>query len=452
MSLLERFVGEVRRKALLAPGVRVVVACSGGADSTALAVLAAAAADELGLAAVALAHFDHALRADSAADARAVRALGRRLRLRTTVRRERVVAAAGESPEEAARRARYRFLVGAAGRAGASAVLTAHHLDDQAETVLFRALTGTGTSGLSGIRAVRPLDAGGSVRVVRPLLGFRREELRTFLREAGIPWRDDPTNRSGNVRARLRNEALPVLAACVGRDPAPLLARLAEHAAETTAAGAPLRDVASAFVEARPDGGFVVHAGFRRLPAGVRRTALREPVRILRGEAQPPSRAEVGRVDRAILGTGTGPLRGVRVRTRDDGSALLDRGDARPQPTPLPRLHHTVVPAGNSVFLERLRSGPGGMEIGDADAVGRPLTVRLPAPGDAFRPLGRDRPQRLAHYLQRRGLGAAERASVPLVCDPQGIVWVVGHGIAARAAVTESTERVLALRCERRAP
>lgn len=455
MSLETRFADHVRERRLLAPGDRVVVACSGGADSTALLCLVAATAGELDLGGVVAAHLDHGLRPDSAADARFVQSLAKRLGIACAARRIHVETRAGESPEEASRRARHAFLAEVAEREGATAVLTAHHLDDQAETLLLRILTGTGIAGLAGIPAVRALDVGArpgegggaDVRIVRPLLPFRREELRAWLRARRQRWREDPTNRAGNVRARLRNEAFPVLASCVGRDPAPLLARLAENAAETSAAGIEEREVARAFLSRPPEGGFVVHRGWARLPAALRREALREPLRVLRGDAQPPSRAEVERLDRLLRGRGVETVRGVRVRTLADGSSAVARRGAEPAPRPLPRLRAEERPAGNAVFLERLRARPGRLEIADAAAVRLPLAVRVPAPGDVFLPVGRERPQRLAHYLQRRGVGADDRARVPLVCDSEGIVWVVGHGLAARAAVTETTSRVLVLSC-----
>jgi tRNA(Ile)-lysidine synthetase-like protein len=177
----------------------------------------------------------------------------------------------------------------------------------------------------------------------------------------------------------------------------------------------------------------------------LRREARREPVRRLRGDAQPPSRAEIARVDRLVRSAGVETVRGLRVRVLADGRAVVSRrGAGSPAPS-LPRLRTEVRPAANGVFLERLRSKPGRLEIADADRVRGPVGIRFPAAGDQFQPLGRDRPQRLAHYLQRRGVGADDRRTVPLVCDGDGVLWVVGHALAARAAVTEATVRVLVL-------
>jgi tRNA(Ile)-lysidine synthase len=206
------------------------VACSGGADSTALAVLLSRAASRLALTSVTLAHLDHALRPDSAADAKFVERLGARLGLRVTVERHPVKRRRGESPEAAARRVRYAFLESAARVAGANVVVTAHQMDDQAETVLLRMLRGTGVKGLAGIRPVRALRRGLRVRLVRPLLPFRGARLREWLTRWDEKWVEDPSNVDGNVRSRLRHKAIPVLAQCSGRDPVPMLARLADNA------------------------------------------------------------------------------------------------------------------------------------------------------------------------------------------------------------------------------
>ena len=229
MRLVADFIGHVRGTDLLRPGDRVLVACSGGADSVALAHLVAKSARRLRLGGVVLAHLDHGLRPDSRRDAEFVEALAARLAVSVVCERRVVRKRRGESPEAAARRVRYAFLERAAKASKAAVVVTAHHMDDQAETVLLAILRGTGPRGLAAIRPERPLRAGSRVRLVRPLLPLRRERLREWLTRWNETWREDPTNDAGNVRARLRNRGLPALLECTGRDPVPLLARLADN-------------------------------------------------------------------------------------------------------------------------------------------------------------------------------------------------------------------------------
>jgi tRNA(Ile)-lysidine synthase len=211
----------------LPPGSAVVAAVAGGADSVALMHLLAR-----GRARIVVAHLDHGIRGEaSVADARFVRLAARDAGLPCVVGR--VVPGATPVGEARARRVRYRFLLRAARTRGAARVLTAHTMDDQAETVLDRLLRGTGIRGLRGILPDRSLDASGTVRLHRPLLAVRRAALRDWLRERNLPWRVDATNEDGsNRRSRIRRDLLPPVEA-LGPGGVEALARVARHARET---------------------------------------------------------------------------------------------------------------------------------------------------------------------------------------------------------------------------
>ena len=190
-------------------GIPLVLAVSGGPDSTALLHGAARLAPRRGWR-LTVAHLDHALRPSSAEDARAVAATAAALRLPSELRRVDVAslaAAEHRSAEDAGRVARYRFLQDVAGGLGPEALIaTAHTADDAAETVLLRLARGAGLHGLRGIPARRG-------RIVRPLLGERRVALRQALDAAGIPYSLDPTNDDPRhaARNRVRAELLPAL-------------------------------------------------------------------------------------------------------------------------------------------------------------------------------------------------------------------------------------------------
>lgn len=185
----------------------LVLAVSGGPDSTALMVLAARWRDALKtkpkLVAVTV---DHGLRKESKREAAAVARLARKLKIA-----HRTLRWNGSKPstglQEAARMARYRLLGDAARRLGATHILTAHTLDDQAETVLIRMTRGSGITGLGAMMRLSALPSSGNsaVMLVRPLLDIPKLRLIATLRAAKIPYADDPSNRDPRfTRARLR--------------------------------------------------------------------------------------------------------------------------------------------------------------------------------------------------------------------------------------------------------
>ena len=185
--------------ALVAPGERVGIAVSGGPDSLALLLLAAAARPGH----VAAATVDHGLREGSADEAKMVAALCQRLDIPHHI----LVADWADPPranvQAEARALRYRLLGAWAREHRLAAVATAHHADDQAETILMRLARGAGIAGLGGSRASRPLTDG--VRLVRPLLGWRKAELVALVEAAGIEPVDDPANRDPrHDRSRIR--------------------------------------------------------------------------------------------------------------------------------------------------------------------------------------------------------------------------------------------------------
>jgi tRNA(Ile)-lysidine synthase len=210
--------------------VSVVVAVSGGADSVGL--LRGLAASKTGRAgSLAVAHFNHRLRAEAADDARFVSDLAEQFDLRCEVGEGSVAEAAaleGDGIEAAARGQRLAFLQATAERLGARYVALAHTADDQAETVLHRIIRGTGIAGIAGMRRARPLGA--AVTLIRPLLTFRRIEIRDYLAEIGQPFREDPTNASLHyTRNRIRLDLLPRLEE-YNPEAIPALVRLADTA------------------------------------------------------------------------------------------------------------------------------------------------------------------------------------------------------------------------------
>lgn len=219
----------LRRKCDVSAGARVLVATSGGADSVALLRAMHLLADRRrwGLRLV-VGHVQHHLRDDAEADARFVEALARELDL-PFERADIDPRAAGDNLEAAARRARYDALGVMATAIDARFVATAHHGDDQLETLLMRLMRGASVRGMSGMRRRRPLHRGADIALVRPMLDATHADAVALCRALGQPWREDHTNADvSRTRARLRADVLPVLRELHG-DVARKGVRLADH-------------------------------------------------------------------------------------------------------------------------------------------------------------------------------------------------------------------------------
>ena len=317
------------------PGLRVLVAVSGGGDSVALLHLLAALAPGRGWA-LAVATLDHGTRGEeSAADRRFVEKLAASLGLSCRAGEAGLPASAGlpgpnaatdaaVPPSEAALRTlRRSFLASAADADAAACVALGHTLDDQAETVLHRLARG---AGLAGTRAM----ARWAPPFWRPLLGVRRAELRRLLEAAGHPWREDASNREPRAtRNRLRLGALPALEEALGPAAIENLARAAELARDDEE----LLDALAAEEEARvvtgrqPDAIALDRRALTGLPAALARRVVRRALAALDPE-QPGEAAHV----RAVLalaqadgpGTEAHLPRGALAR-RKGGGVILSR-------------------------------------------------------------------------------------------------------------------------------
>ncbi len=432
-SLPERLRRHLAASRLIRTGDAVTVALSGGLDSVVLLHLLRFPLADFDLR-LGAAHLDHSMRTDSSADAEWVGGLCRAWNVPLV--RERADPAPRSEAE--ARRARYAFLGRAAGGAR---IATAHHLDDQAETVLFRLARGTGLRGLRGIAPRRG-------RIVRPLLPFTRAELARHARDAGLRWRDDPSNRDTSfARNHIRHRVLPEL--------------------ERARPGA-ARALAGIAVAARQE-----ERAWERL---LRR--LDEEVVLERGQGHlalardvlhsyhPDLRARVAR--RLLRRFGTTPGRaGTQAALEFIMSGRSGRGVALPGNVRLERDFDRIVvrAAGQPPLEERpLEIGDGGPGRGSAVVGGRalrvrwgplrtdgagertrvvapcfPLQLRGWQPGDRIRlDYGTKKLKKLfgEHRLDRR-----ERLRTPVLVDASGMVlWVVGVARASGGADGDGLE------------
>lgn len=402
----------------------VLVAISGGADSVALLHALIGVGQR-----VAAAHVHHGLRGREAdADLSFVADLSRSLGVPFAFAKVDAAARDGRSPEARARSLRYEALERMRAAGNHPHLATAHHLDDQAETVLLRAVRGTGIGGLAAIRP--SLDGG---RVLRPLLGTRRADLRRYLADRGLSFREDATNADpATPRNRLRLEILPALES-MHPGASERLASLAALAAEQDAALIGALDGRLEQLSERGDGGLWLDAAkLAELEIGQRRRALLA-LAAREGLDAALSRAHVERIDAFVARAATGrqlSLPGGFKLLRDRDRLWLGPSIGPSPPAPL----HVEVPLEGSLeFPERgLRLSWHPCTAPDPPRrllrlPARPqlaLIARSPSAGDRIFSRGRERSLKEAFAGARWSRQARARA---VVVERNGeIVWVPG--------------------------
>ena len=479
-SLADRVLRTVRRHRLFDRGARVVVALSGGADSVALLHVLRELEPGGFVTVAGVAHFNHQLRGDAAdADEAFCRALAARLGLPIEVGRADVRSLAREqrrSVEDAARAARYAFLAEAADRLRAEVVAIAQTRDDQAETFLLRLLRGAGPRGLTGIHP----RAG---RSVRPLIDISRAELRSYVAERELDFREDETNRDVAIpRNRVRHELIPYLErefspgivdvlareAAIARDDedrlhteAIDLARTVvlmgsnntvevDTAGLTSLAPALASRVARIALTPLAGGRFV---GFDHVEA------LLELARGSAGaELSLPGQQALHLGARILLKRATArPPREAQGRSRRSGEAgKTEEGENGFRfPLSIPG-EVTLSAQGWAISAALLEAAPldsgfkarGNTVAVEATALRLPLWVRSRRPGDRFKPLGLGGAEKkLQDFLVDRKVAREQRDALPLVVDESDrIVWVVGQSVGEDFRVTEPSQGVILLK------
>jgi tRNA(Ile)-lysidine synthase len=418
------------------PVTGLCVALSGGLDSTALLAALVRAREALPAPVLRAVHVDHGLHADSPLWSEACARLAASLAVPFVQLVVDARPGPGESPEAAARRVRYASL---AQRLGSDEMLlTAHHADDQLETVLLQWLRGGGLRAVAGMPRIAVFAGGWHAR---PLLGVTRAELEAWAEAEGLPWLEDPSNLDLRYdRNFLRLEVLPAIRR---RWPsaARTVGRVAAQAAEALEVE---RDIAASDLAHLRTGDTLSLPRLRALPAARQRWVLRA---WLRGLGLPvPSARTLAALRHDMLEAAAD-----RVPCVDWPGVRVHRYRAA--------LHaERSGPCGASLGLsnwstgEPLDLGPlGRLELRPAQGVGlsrarlpADLQVRLRGPGEVFRPAGSALRRPLGKWLQEHGVLPWWRDRIPLVCA-DGVIVAVGdlaYGAEYVAAVDEPSWRV----------
>lgn len=450
-NLVHRVAEIITRYSMALPGARLGVGVSGGADSVALLHIL----HRLGVPTAVL-HVNHGLRgAESDGDEAFVRELARRLRVPFFVERN----SPGEgNVEEQARNQRRRFFQEKSRDLGLSAVALGHTRSDQAETVLFRFLRGSGTAGLAGMPYFSP------DRLFRPLLTTSRNEVREWAAAEGIEWREDSSNGDASyVRNRLRLQTLPDLAERYNPKLEEVVAATAEVARDEEEYWASLvGDVSERFVERTQLGISAPAHWLDELRPALARRVLRHLIRELRGDLRSIDIQHVEAVRRLCLS------RQGHDRTMAPGLDAVRSFDTllltRPGTLNQPRTYEVEAPVGREVVLPygagTISVSPGKSEshfcvnfkkdpyfqtesvdvdLGALTSGGllRPLMVRSWEPGDEITRPGHDRPEKVKTLFQEFRILLWERKHWPLLVCGKAVIWARQFGCAAEFQVNQ---------------
>jgi tRNA(Ile)-lysidine synthase len=415
MELLER----VRRQlhALALPPGPALVAVSGGPDSVALLDLLHRTRDLHRLDLV-VAHVDHGIHPESGRVAGDVAAVAERLGSACHI--ERAFLGHGAS-ETRAREARYHLLFALADRLGIGPVLTAHHADDQVETVLLRFLNGSGPAGLAGM-------ASRSGRLVRLLLPFHREELARYVEARGLPVWHDPANRDRTqLRSWLRHDLLPAMRARIPDAEARLLRVGALAAADRRAWDLLLDQLPGLDPRSDQDGISVAANCLRAYDSTLAQALLRAAARRGGCPLGPVRAARVLRLLDGPSGRGVPLGQGWRAELAFDRLRLMRPALRRPAPLELGG-RSGAGEWGEWRLRWRTEAAPGRQERDALTAWFRPepLEVRAWAPGDRVFPLAGAGRRLVVRCFQDARVPRSRRAEWPVITGPDSVVWVPG--------------------------
>jgi tRNA(Ile)-lysidine synthase len=407
---------------------RVIAAVSGGADSVCLLH----ALRELDVPLAGVAHLNHKLRGDASdQDEKFVKRLAAQFHL-PFYRAEARVIEAGGNLEQEARRARREFFAGLMRENAGDRIALGHTRDDQAETVLFRIVRGSGLAGLAGIH---PKTADG---FIRPLIEVTHVQIEQHLTGRGIPWREDATNRDARfARNRIRHHLLPQLAREWNPRIVDALAQLGDLAFEEESwwsANLPsILTVADGGVES-------LESDLAALPRAVARRVIRHAISLVKGDLRG---VEFTHIDGIIDGRDSG-VRGVKL-ARSFGWLRIAPASTIPKIDPIPvRIPGTYSVSGESSPIRLENDEIPGTSCANLKAeLTGPLVLRGWRPGDHYRAVGQSRDQKLKDMFQSARIPSWRRAAWPILECGDKILWAREFGVAEEFAARGRTGPVI---------
>jgi tRNA(Ile)-lysidine synthase len=449
----DKFLESIKEYRMLRPGDTVLVAVSGGADSTALLNLLYANREKLGIT-LHIAHLNHLLRkGDAELDARFVEGMAQRMGIPVIVEERDVAAIAKEEKmgvEEAARMARYDFFEKTAQKIGANKVAVGHTADDNIETFLMRLLRGAGLKGLTGIPPKRGM-------IVRPLIKIWRREIEEYVGGLKLVPRRDHTNyESKYIRNSVRLKLVPQLKIYNLNIKEIILQTILLLTEDNLYLENEAVEAAAEVLSSQKSGEIKIKIDrLKQLESTIQRYVLRLAVEKVKGDLAQISFGHVRDILDKLEATEKWEL-----HLPDRVFVIGDRGELivcreKPKTKEIePYKHLLSIPGevrleeiGKTLrgsFVESMeRSENPAVAFVDYDSLGKEVFVRNKLPGDRFSPLGVKGSKKLQDFFVDEKIPSEERELIPVVESAGKIVWVAGKRLDERAKVTPKTTRIV---------
>ncbi len=450
--MLEKVKKTIRENNLLSVGDSVLVALSGGPDSVVLVHLLSQLRNrmKLNLSAV---YINHQIRPRAAKkEERFCQQLCEKLGLDLTIESKDIPTLAQtkkKSLEETARDFRYTALENLANRRGHNKIALGHHLDDRVETILFRILRGTGRTGLQGI----PIKRG---KVVRPLYHITKQEIYSYLKKHRLKFCLDQSNTNSDfARNYIRNRLLVDIRKNLNPAVNAAILNLSETAGQEELFFKQVVDRMKKKIVRTTVGGKIELdlKPFMSYQIWLRRRLLRYCLAEASERLPAPDKEVVDRLDTLCMKGGKAvslpdSLRAVRTA----GKLVITHQESRPYAEQLKPGEACQLPGLRLTIRYRLVTNVDGTRYKekrskqvwlDKEKLSPPFVVRNIRPGDKFTPLGMNGTKKIGNYLTDRKVERVLRDEVPVVCDQQGVVWLVGFEIADRVKINSTTRRLI---------
>lgn len=446
MTIIDRFLSNIKKYDLVEKNDTIIIGASGGPDSQFLIYLFDQIKEEYNLNII-LAHLNHLHRKEASFDENLVKETGQKLGMRVEIKRASMDDFAKSnkiSAEDAGRRLRYDFFNELAANDKNSKIAVAHNMDDQAETMLFRMLRGTGLDGLAAMDYKNG-------RTIRPILSFQKSEILAYLDQNNIAYAIDATNLENDyTRNYIRNEIFPRFEQINSSAKSNFfnLSDLIKDDLEII--NEIIEDLYKSIIISECDTYVKFdREGFENLSYNKKARLIRKAIFKLKGEIKDFSRENIdGFIGLFDLNTGKKVIKDDIAFSKNYRSYDLELVTKEQKFNDILSLDLGQEIYFNGIKIKAsiaLKKDSKDKDIGyfDLDKISFPLTVRTRKNGDRFKPLGMNHSKKLKDFFIDQKIDKNIRDEVPIILSNDEIIWLAGHRISEDYKVSNQTKNIL---------